>query len=172
MRGFNAVILIVLLIGVSVTLPINNCSAQERHGKIIFQDGSVVDFTWIEAFKDSFQYLKNLGDLSSREVKISIVSKIEFTNLTDLEQSIVKQKGYGAMKKAKIEFRDGTVYQNVYTNVAIWHWKNNYEEGNLQDAKSIIFEQRVSETKECPKCSRHFNEADWKYCPFDGTLLK
>ena len=41
-----------------------------------------------------------------------------------------------------------------------------------QYIRSITFSETDSpELKECAKCGKSFEEADYKYCPFDGTAL-
>ena len=112
--------------------------ASEYYGEIVFKDGSNTNFTDLTfAGIRIFEYRMNLKDKSTRKAQVSAVSKIDLTDLTRHEEYIVRQRYLGAVRKAKIVFSDGGARANVYINVASWRWKNNYEEGNFTDAKSV-----------------------------------
>jgi TolB-like protein len=105
------------------------------YGQIVLKGGSVIEYIDLRYLNSNkFYYTRKLGDVRNTvNVNISDVSKIEFIELTKEEKSMTRALD----KKAKIIFQDGSVRENIYINLASWHWRSKYEEGHLGDAISI-----------------------------------
>jgi hypothetical protein len=93
---------------------------------------------------------------------------MDFTDMTKNEKDKVTNGNW--THKAKVTFRDGTVWENIYLYGLAWEWKSRHDEGYVENAANITF--NLKGAKKCSKCSRQFKEPDRKFCPFDGVALK
>ena len=178
MRSFIVGVVLILL-----PLALSWGAAQDYTGDLIFKDGTKTTFTRLrllvsEAKEDIIPYSKDLtemkgttGDLSS--MRLSGVSRIDFIDLTDAEKKTMKKAAIpAAIRKGKITFRDGAVYDNVYLDCRHGNWGSERESGWLGSDKIRSVTVKLKGAKLCPKCGRHFKEIGWKYCPFCGMALK
>ncbi len=163
---------------------------EDYAGEIIFQDGTteVYTFLWSWLAGDKIPYSKDImnikGDtLHLRKIRLSSVSKIDFIDFTQSEKEPIKSANLKySCRKAKITFRDGTVYEDIYLDCTGWWWERENEKEEIKGeigreyspsttVKSLIIYLKKG-IKRCPKCGIEFKKDNYKFCPFDGTLLK
>lgn len=150
-------------------------------GEIEFKDGSTVEYNEFYCVETrEVPYSRDIKDLQGdthywSNLRFSAISRIDFFDLTDTEKSIAKKYqpySFEKYRKAKITFRDRTIYDNVYLYCGIWEYRGHHEEGTLANPRIKGLTINLKQAKQCPKCSRQFKEKDWKFCPYDGTPLK
>lgn len=178
MRSFIVGVVLILL-----PLALSWGAAQDYTGDLIFKDGTKTTFTRLrllasEAKEDIIPYSKDLTEMKGAtadvsRLRLSGVSRIDFIDLTDTEKKAMKKAAIpAAIRKGKITFRDGAVYDNVYLDCRHGNWGSERESGWLGSDKIESITVKLKKAKLCPKCSRQFKEVGWKYCPFCGMALK
>ena len=178
MRSFIVTILLVL-----VPLIPSWAGQGDYTGKIVFQDGTKKAYTRLrvlvsESKEDILSYSKDLKDMKGAtanlsKLRVSGVSGIDFIDFTASEKKTMKSASIPAgIRKAKVTFRDGAVYDNIYLDCRHGNWGSERESGWLGSDKIRSVTVKLKGAKLCPKCGRHFKEIGWKYCPFCGMALK
>jgi hypothetical protein len=178
MRSFIATIMLILV-------PLIAAWARQGDytGEILFKDGTKTAYTRLRALvseskEDILPYSKEMkamkgptSDLS--KFRLSGISRIDFINLTDSEKRLRDRLQFpGTIRKAKVTFRDGAIYDSIYVDCTHGHWGSERESGWLGSDKIKGITVKLQKAKLCPKCSRQFKEIGWKYCPFCGMALK
>ena len=122
-------------------------------------------------------------------IRLSAVSRIDFVDLTEEEYKTQKKRGEAAMSdpdrqpgrvvspglilKGKIEFRNGTIWDNIffYPSYSGFSYKSEMTEGRLVAGKVKSITVNLKDAKECPECHRQYTELEWVFCPYDGKDL-
>jgi hypothetical protein len=178
MRSFIVTLMLIL-----VPLVVSWGGQYDYTGEIVFDDTTTAEYTRLrvlvsESKEDILPYSKDIQDFKGSASELSSlrvpgIARIDFLDFTDSEK---REKDHlkfpGTLRKAKVTFRDGAVYDNVYLDCTQGHWGSDRESGWLGSDKIKSITVKLKGAKQCPKCSRQFKEADWKYCPFCGTALK
>ncbi len=151
----------------------------EYYGEITFKSGDPISYVWIgnswsgigigggsvEGAKDSIAFAEKEIEIHpgkpGKRIFFSVISKIDFLDLTDDELQKIKKykavenKGKGmyttrpvaapTILKCNITYTNGSVKENVYLYPdLVWKYKSEYVEGYVTDqVKSIIFHHRV-----------------------------
>jgi len=178
MRSFIATIILIL-----VPLIPSWAGQGDYTGEIVFKDGTSKEYTRLrvlvsESKEDILPYSKALKDMKGptanlSKLRVSGVSRIDFIDFTASEKKTMKSADIpAAIRKAKVTFRDGAVYDNIYLACTQANWGSERESGWLGSDKIKSITVKLKGAKLCPKCGRHFKEIGWKYCPFCGEPLK
>lgn len=164
-----SLITVLLFITMSVAQA-GQLTPEDYTGEIVFKDGTRVEYIWLWSTiaGDKFSYSTDIEGSRSRMIRLSDVSRMDFIEMTKSGKEKATKRNWS--HKAKVTFRDGTVWDNIYLSGSMWSWKSSKEEGHVRDAISITF--NLKHAKKCPKCSKQFKELDWRFCPFDGTALE
>ncbi len=178
MRSFIAAIMLIL-----VPLIPSWAGQGDYTGEIVFKDGTKAAYTRLrvllsETKEDILPYSKDLKDMKGAtanlsKLLVSGVSNVNFVDFTASEKTTMKSAKIPAgIRKAKVTFRDGAVYDNVYLDCSHANWGSPRESGWLGSDKIESITVKLKKAKLCPKCARQFKEVGWKYCPFCGMALK
>jgi len=178
MRSIVAAIVLVL-----APLSLSWGAAYDYTGDIVFKDGTKTTYTRLrllvsEEKEDIIPYSKDLTDMKGptadlSRLCVSRASKIDFIGFTAAEKKAMKKANIpAAVRKAKVTFRDGAIYDNVFLDCTQANWGSPRESGWLGSEKIESITVKLKKAKLCPKCSRQFKEIGWKYCPFCGEPLK
>lgn len=179
MRSF-VVAIMVILVSLTASWP-SELKPADYTGEIIYTDGTTVEYTrlWASLLGreegDKIPFSKDIMGMKRTPIQwvlFSAVSKVDFVDLTDSEKDSVASLIPRIIRKAKITFRDGAVYDNVYLDCQGWSWKSEREEGRVEDLRVKSLTVHLKDAKKCPECGREFKEAGYEFCPFDGTPLK
>jgi len=178
MRSFIVTVMLILL-----PLTLSRGASQDYTGEIVFKDGTKTAYTRLrvlvsESKEDILPYSKALKDMKGptanlSKLRVSGVSRIDFIDFTASEKKTMKSADIpAAIRKAKVTFRDGAVYDNIYLACTQANWGSERESGWLGSDKIKSITVKLKGAKLCPKCGRQFKEIGWKYCPFCGEPLK
>lgn len=178
MKSFIVAIMLVL-----VPVILSWGAAHDYTGDIVFKDGTKKVYTRLrvlvsESKEDIIPYSKDMKDMEGStsdlsRLRLPGISRIDFIDLTDSEKKERdKIKFSRTIRKAKVTFRDGAVYDSIYLNCTQGNWGSERESGWLGSEKIKSITVKLKKVKLCPKCKRQFKEIGWKYCPFCGEPLK
>ncbi len=178
MRSFLVTILLIL-----VPLIPSWAGQGDYTGEILFKDGTKTAYSRLrvlasESKEDILPYSKDLKDMKGATANLSKlqlagISSMDFIGFTASEKTTMKSANIPTgIRKAKITFRDGAVYDDIYVDCSHGNWGSERESGWLGSDKIEGITVKLKKAKLCPKCSRQFKEVGWKYCPFCGMALK
>lgn len=171
----------IVILMISSTCLAGELRPEDYTGEIMLKDGTTIEYDGLWSWRtmwDRFPYSKDIMDMKGSELnamrlRLSAISRIDFLEFTELEKSIIEKSKLNIyLRKAKITFRDGVVYDKIYLDCIGTEWHSYRESGRMRDTRIASVTVNIKKAKKCPKCSRQFKEKDWKFCPYDGSPLK
>jgi len=171
--------------------PVEEYPPDRYYGEIIFKDGGKLGYIWISDSEsvglglwesDRIAFSKVIEPPQpKRWIRFSNISRIDFFDMTTEESEQIEDRikattgwekqQYEKIRKARITFNDGKVWENIYLYPQSFGYKTRYEEGDISETVvSITF--NMKNVKICPKCSRQYTNQEWKFCPYDGEPLE
>lgn len=100
-------------------------------GEIYFTDGEIIRYNYLMGTSgDKTSYTKDINEPATRTILLSSVAKIDFLPFTKEEQGKTKKGYVSEIRKAKITFNNGEIYDAIYLSCYI-RWQSPNEEGIL-----------------------------------------